>query len=433
MILLGLLLHLLLLSQIRITSYPEFFLYPYLVNKGLTPYRQIVDQHSPGLLLSPINFQSFGINSPEKMELLFIFLSLSQTILIYIFICKVSTKKNALLAAFLHAILQPIISQGSLWYETFLGVLVTVLLVLSVAKKWFSIGITLSLLILWKQTALIYLIPLLNYVISFRKKNYLILMALGLIILPALFLIYLLHNTALVDFVKWGIIFNLTGYSSGLSQIPIRIVTYFLLSFSLSLLALRKDFHKPIIKMLLLSFVFTFIIALPRFELLKLQSFIPLLAIILSLASRKSKIGFIVILISLFFTNKASLQISQKSNYFSFFSPDITQMSKIIDLKTKNNSQIFILGAQPHIYSLSKTIPADKYFIYQLPWYLKTEQQTQLNALLLKKPDYILIDHSAGIDNQSLSDYAGLLLNFTYTNYFPTATVSSLTLYEKNY
>ncbi len=433
MIIIALLLHFVLLSQIRITSYPEFFLYPYLVNSGLTPYRQIVDQHSPGLLLSPINFQSIGIDSPEKMEFMFIFLSLCQTILIYIFIYKVSTKRNALIGAFLHAISQPIISQGSLWYETFLGLLLSILLLLSTVKKWFSFGIVLSFLVLWKQTALIFFIPAMSYVFSFRKKTNLLVTGLGLVLFPALFLFYLYRNSALSDFFKWGILFNFTGYSSGLNQIPIKIIMFFLLTALSSFFILRYDFQKPMIKMLLTLFVFSFVSALPRFDLLKLQSFIPVLIIVLSLAAYKSKLGFIVMLFTLFFVSQSALKITPKSNIYNFFSSDITEISRIIDMKTPNKSQIFILGAQPHIYSLSKTIPTGNYFIYQLPWYLKEEQQTQLDVLSSKKPNYVLIDHSANIDNQGLSDYAGLLLNFTYTNYFPVSTISSLTLYEKNY
>jgi len=57
--------HLFVLTQITFFPNSEMFIYPYLTNSGLLPYKQILDQHFPGLLFLPINFDNLGMRTPK--------------------------------------------------------------------------------------------------------------------------------------------------------------------------------------------------------------------------------------------------------------------------------------------------------------------------------------------------------------------------------
>src|SRR3990170_6955059 len=57
-----LLIHTLILTKLIFFPYPELFIYPYLTNHGLKPYTQILDQHFPGLMFLPVNFDNLGVN-----------------------------------------------------------------------------------------------------------------------------------------------------------------------------------------------------------------------------------------------------------------------------------------------------------------------------------------------------------------------------------
>ena len=55
--------HVFILTKLVFFPYPELFIYPYLTNHGLKPYSQILDQHFPGLMFLPINFDNLGMNN----------------------------------------------------------------------------------------------------------------------------------------------------------------------------------------------------------------------------------------------------------------------------------------------------------------------------------------------------------------------------------
>jgi len=57
--------HIFALSKLIFFPYPEFFIHPYLTANGLIPYKQILDQHFPGLMFFPINFASLGMHTAQ--------------------------------------------------------------------------------------------------------------------------------------------------------------------------------------------------------------------------------------------------------------------------------------------------------------------------------------------------------------------------------
>src|SRR3989338_11609788 len=74
--------HLLILSRSVFFPYPELFIYSYLTKQGLLPYKQILDQHFPGVMFFPINLATLGIDTPQEARLLhFAVVAITQVIL----------------------------------------------------------------------------------------------------------------------------------------------------------------------------------------------------------------------------------------------------------------------------------------------------------------------------------------------------------------
>ena len=78
-----LLVHGLLLTKLIFFPYPELFIYPYLTNHGLLPYSQILDQHFPGLMFLPLNFDNLGMTSEVSARIWLISIVLITHILLF--------------------------------------------------------------------------------------------------------------------------------------------------------------------------------------------------------------------------------------------------------------------------------------------------------------------------------------------------------------
>ena len=100
--------HIFLLSKLVFFPYPELFIYSYLTKIGLVPYKQIFDQHFPGIMFFPINLTTLGIDTVFEMRLLhFAIISLTQ-ILLFVVVKKLfNSNLLALASNILYLILQP--------------------------------------------------------------------------------------------------------------------------------------------------------------------------------------------------------------------------------------------------------------------------------------------------------------------------------------
>src|SRR3989337_3529975 len=100
-------------------AYPEFFVYPYLTTAGWLPYRQIIDQHFPGLFFMPVNFFTLGFINPRSLKILSLLLVIFQSALIYRIAKSISSRVYPLIAMVTFALWQPFFSGNHLWLESF--------------------------------------------------------------------------------------------------------------------------------------------------------------------------------------------------------------------------------------------------------------------------------------------------------------------------
>lgn len=403
---------------------PEFFLFPYLTTKGLIPYHQIIDQHFPGgFFYLPLNFATLGLTTYES----FAGLHLLIVGLIGLIIYK-TTKK--LLSPILFFSLWPFFDGFHLWIDTFLALFSLLTYFFYSGKKYLSAGIFIAISVFFKQTAVL-LIPLLIAWEFFTCKKSFSFSTIAKITLPTLILfIFLLSYYDYRAFLYQTVIFNFTGYlgsSFQFTQLP-KILIIFLPT----LVLLWK---KPLLFGFILINATSFF---SRPDLTHLQSVAPFLILLLHyllgyLPLRSVFIKSVYLsTIVIFFSLSVNKYILKPSGYRPYFDPDTLKVVEYLKPHVSDNQEIFLLGAQPHLYQLTNTLPAGHFFVYQLPWYMSKYQEIQLQILIKNPPAIIVYDKSAQVNSISISRYAEKLVAFTQSNYHSAVTFNNYVVYFKD-
>lgn len=381
---------------------PEFLVFPYLVNSGLMPYSQIIDQHMPGLFLLPINFAKLGFESFESFRLIILLLSIIQGLFI-IKITRLLKKGNEFYSILILFILTIIFEIFSLWYESFLVLTVITSVYFSLRGKYTLSFLLFGLSIIFKQTAILYLLPLGLYSL-YKNGIAKSIKYIGISLCPIILLVlYYYSNNVLSDFVYWTVRFNIDTYAKLAIQPPSsRIMLLIAGIVGLNLLEIFKMQNYKSLLIFLFSLI-SLIGAFIRYSPTQLILFISFSAILLSqLLSNKNPFKYVISIILLIYS--IHLGVSNKYVGFNYYSSDIQEISNRINAISNKNEEIFILGGQPHIYQLSETLPVGKYFSYQLPWYTNVNINKIETNFSNNKPEIVLVDKEANIDGINISN-----------------------------
>ena len=157
-----LLLQLFLLVNTRINIFPELFFFPWLVSKGLMPYRDFFDHH--GFLLYYIFAPLTSNISLIFIKLFFIFFQSINLILLLFLLKKYSNKFGFILGGLTYVALNFFIADNNVWYEvfiTFFYLLIFITIFTNFKYKNWILGILIALSSFIKPTAAVLLIPVL--------------------------------------------------------------------------------------------------------------------------------------------------------------------------------------------------------------------------------------------------------------------------------
>jgi hypothetical protein len=423
------LLHILLLNRLPFVGDPELYLYPYLTTAGLLPYRQIVDQHFPGLFFFPVNFLTLGFSDPLSFKTLLWVLLILQSVLIYKIARKYFTSSTAVWAVILFSVWQPLFDGHHLWIDTILPVLTLSALYFWLGRQYFRAGLFLGLAMLFKQTVIVPIIILGLYLLIKNRKSFINFVS-PPIIINLLIFVYFWSQNSLKDFIFWTIQFNLTSYTQAAGGL---VFPKWLILFGvLTLIAIFTQLNNSRIRWISLWAGLFLAGSLTRMDLVHWHSIIPFLFIILGYFL--SRLPRTLLLISgIFLVLFPLIKILSKlpSGDYRYFDAPTLQTVDLIKSVTHPGDHIFLLGAQPHIYALTQTLPPGDYFSYQLPWYLPLTQSKILATLRVLSPHYIVFDPTAQIDDQTILSYAPALINFLFTNYSEVQTFGNLKIYNK--
>ena len=216
------LIHVVALSQLIFFPYPELFIYSYLTDNGLIPYKQIFDQHFPGIMFLPVNLYSLGINTLNEMRVVHISLIVLSDI-IFIKILKVFFKnKLHIFIGFIgYAFWQIYLEGYVLWIESFITPLLLAGFYFFIRYVTFKkinellfASIFFGLSLVFKQTTA----PLILLIFAFlllKKVNIKhLFISFIILILPVLIVFaYFYMIGALNNLIYWTVTFNLTVFS----------------------------------------------------------------------------------------------------------------------------------------------------------------------------------------------------------------------------
>jgi len=439
MIIIIALIHAAILWTLNFFLYPELIIYPYLTAVGFLPYKDILDQHFPGLLFFPLNFNTLGFTTPVAFKTLLILIVISQSFLIYKIAKKIGNRLIATLSSFSYMLWQPFFEGNQLWLDIFLPLFTLPAFWFFLGEKWITTGLFLGLAIVFKQT----LVPLVAFVgllilLKYRSKSLIPLLRFGIAaVVPSMvMLLYFDKLGILSDFWYWTVQFNLTKFAAEGSLAP-RIVDLVRLTFPVFAILAAWMIVKPKYKIHLIIgwMLFTVVGGSARFGLLHFQPAIPYFSLVFGLLlyslwdSQHKKWLFVVGMIMALWMGYF---YSRQRDLFQtkFYDQTTQNIVNVIEDKTDSGDKVFLLGVQPHLYYLSKTLPPGRVFVFQFPWFFKVAGDRILQGIKDDPPMLIVYDSESNIDGQYLKDYGQFLLTYIRAHYFLTKTEANLEYYE---
>lgn len=407
-------LHLLLIFAKGYFLSAEFTLYPYLVSRGLLPYKDIIDQHFPSLFFGPFSLPYFLTDHPVKLLLLFLSVLALGDWLLYRFLIKTKSP-HPIILLLLYILVSVYFSGHILWVEVFVNLFLLIWLNLRGNKlQQLLSGFLLSQIILMRPT----FAPALFFLFfSFGKIgiHYLLGGFVGFL-LPVL---YLQINHLWTNFYNLAFIFNSQIYPIGAKLFPslremVIVSTLFISSFWKN----KKPF-------LLLAVISSLILAYPRFGLEHLQPFVLIAILVISEAKKIYIVYFLIFVFGLL--NPMSLFRHHYGNYF--YPPELYSLSDKVKNLPGNN--IYLLGASDLIYPLANKLPLNNFYLPSLPWYLNYPAfQSRLFVALDHPGSYVLVDNDFSVDGKKLSETSPAIIKFVQSKFNLIEQFGRYSLYQ---
>ncbi len=437
------LVHLSILSILIFFPYPELFIYSYLTKSGLLPYKQIFDQHFPGLLFLPVNFATLGITTPNSMRVVHYLLLAANHILIYKVAKKTISDRYVLIPNLLYLFWQPFIEGYTFWIENMITPQLLLVYLIHFRKeslwKYFVMGIILGISLVFKQVSIIIFILLLaTYWIFNRNIKNILVLLLGFIIPPLLMVVYFIGIGVWSDFWFWTVKFNLTTFAKmgktqpGLKDI-IKISPIFLVLFySLDILIKEKREIFKDARLLAGLLVGSAFFAYARFDMVHLQPFIALAAVFIGIVFPyfRKRIKYIVLTCSIFICIYPIVKYYGPGKVMQFGRDEMAVAEKVKSL-TNNGDSVYSQATIPHIYQLTNTLPPGRVFVFQFPWFMIEAGDRIYNGILEDNPKIIIRDKKAEVDGYLLLDFQKKISEYIESNYEIIDTVNGIDILTK--
>lgn len=442
-LLLIILIHLLLLLKLIFFPYPELFVYSFLSAKGLLAYKDIFDQHFPGIMLLPINLYSLGLASFSAIRAVHLVLIAINQLLLY----KIGRKYfksnyKALFLNFLYLLWQPYFEGYVLWVESFVVPMLLSSYLLfdeNNKTKLFLSGVFIGLALIFKQVIAPLVLIILIYLLVYRrlKKEFFYFVS-GLVVFPLILFVFILSNGIWNQFFYWTVTFNLTVFSQMGRKYPdlsglIRTAPLFASGFLAMFVVITK--YKMRYFLLLIFSLMCLFFAYARFDFVHLQPAIPFFICIIAIAfySLKTKWRIVIlsaylILVSYFLLRFYKTNIG---NSIAFWGGSEKLISYIVSTSTNSDDRIFSYGTLPDIYYLTNRLPPGNKFVFQFPWFMKVAESEILKGIIQDKPKIVLEEKGVRVQEYELDQYMPNIEKYLDENYFRMGKVGNVAILER--
>ncbi len=429
-------LHLFILSKLIFFPYPELFIYSYLTKQGLVPYKQIFDQHFPGLMFFPVNLMTLGIDTPGEARILH-FGIIAVTHLILFKISKKLFKSSyiILIPNLLYLLWQPFFEGYILWIDVFVVPLLLLgfyfLMDVKKKKHLFYSGLFLGLSMLFKQVVvpLIFLLWVYQFY-SLKSFKRTVPYLLGLAIPASVLILWITALHVWREFFYWTVTFNLTTFAHMGRKYPdLNGLAKTLPTIGIGIISLIFSYTKKLkyTALITIFFIGSLAFAYARFDFVHLQPTLVFSIIATTFLVRKLNMNTLKVwLLSYFLISLILLIPFYKNNwgkrilFFGEFEKNISE--KVLNY-TDSGETIFALGTTPHIYYLTKTRPPGDVFVFQFPWFMQVAEQNILQGIITAPPKVVIRDKNAKVGGLSLIEFMPNIDKFVESYYKVIDTV----------
>ncbi len=431
--------HIFTLAKLNFLPYPELFVYPYLTNHGLVPYKDILDQHFPGLMFFSLNLGNLGMNSPEAAR----YWQCGVVMIVHILLFLVGKKifgstKKALLANLIFVIWQPFFEGWVLWIDSFLPILTLLSFYFLKSKKFFWSGIFLGLALMFKQV-LIPLIVLVAIYIFIKEKSFKKIISLGLgVIVPVSFLVlYVTKLDIWKDFIFWTVTFNMTTFAEmGRKYGTITEITRVVGVYGFALFSVfDKKFREEsiLIGVFLLGSLASIY---ARFDFVHLQPSLPFMSLLSVVSiywlSKQKYLKFLIIAYALcsIFLLSQFYKGHWGSKVFFFGNTEKKVVAEIQKLSSADE-KIFALGTLPHIYQMANRLPPGNVFVFQFPWFMIEAENKILTGIINDSPKVVIRELEAQVEGKNLVSFMPQINDYVNKNYKVISIVDGIEIMVK--
>ncbi|MEK7092227.1 MAG: hypothetical protein AAB907_01230 [Patescibacteria group bacterium] len=379
-------LHFFFLANLQFTAWPEMLSYSYLRNHGFLIYKDMIHPYPPLLTMGlSWTYTLFGYNLWILKSVAWVVILVSD-ILVFI-IARSITRRDApaFFVTAAYVFLQPFLDGNMLWFD--IAIVLPILLgtLFLLRHNLFLAGLFFAAAALTKQTAGLYLLFTILYLLLIKKTsfNQLKYLFYGPLILGIPLLIRLLQEGALVDFLNWTIIYPLTQFGKFPGYVHMEVspgqafISIFLLVPLLIIIIKNKEILKDSVFQVLFPFlVIALIIIYPRFSFFHFQTALVFLVILYGLLFNQMKIKrFKLLLITsylllIFFAIHRPLLSSEWGRETRFYAKEDLELAQTIQSKVPQSEKVFLLGLHSGLYVMAGRVPP-KRWTDNFGWYLE--------------------------------------------------------------
>lgn len=391
--------HLLILSLLQFTAWPEMVSFPYFINSGFVLYKDLVHAYPPLLVsILAVLYKTFGYGI-WVLKFLAWGSFLVNDILIFILLKKFTKNINLSLSGVLvYAILQPVLEGNMVWPDLLIIPFLLLTFLFLFNRKYFFAGISIGLAILIKQTGIFYIGISGIWLLVYERKNLknILNYVSGILIITLPFLILLIRQNALNDFVNWTIIYpskywtKFPGYVQLFPTLRENIILLVLvLPLAFLIIKSSKKIFSDKIFLLLFGFLLAGIAGVyPRFSFFHLQSGLAFFVILIFYLVAKARMNYkylLIIPVLILIINFKSLTFGGNR----FWNEDLILGQKI-ESETASNRPIYLLGLNSDLYTFSNRLP-NKPWLDNFGWYLEIPnvQESVIKSFMENPPSTI--------------------------------------------
>lgn len=430
--------HFFFLLRIMFTAWPEMLLWPYLMVKGLLPYKDIAIAHTPLMLVDlSIFYKLFGVGITQLKIFTWLLILLADGVLFYV-VKKLWNVKVALYSLVAFIFWQLFYDGNGLWFDLYMGVLAFVSFYFVKEKKYGWAGIAWGLAFISKQTAVWFLIPIFYSLFrdftGTRARKFIV----GGLMVASLmsFLLYIFNIWP--AFVNWAVkfgVFTLPRAQGQINYPSIRQIAVSLFPFAVFLSLLLKK-RKEALSLGLWSFA-GILGAYPRFELFHFQPAVFYLAIssglvFSGLVKNKFIKALLVLYVALSIVLFGRFLTRNWNKGVRFYDKTVKQVSQKVSALTNSGQYIYVLNYWDNIYALTDTRPAIDPWVPYLPWYItqKGTEDKMLEGLFKTSPKIIV---RGDFTQTGLSSFkAEKLVDFVSKNYTVSEKIDNVEILTRN-